>query len=60
MLDSDRGKISLSLKEPGSEPERDERPERRDNRNYDRSRDNRDRDNRDRDNRSRGYNKRRD
>ena len=57
MLDSDRGKISLSLKEPGSEPERDER---RDNRNYDRSRDNRDRDNRDRDNRSRGYNKRRD
>jgi len=53
MIDSERGKISLSMKEPGEEPERTERPDRPDYRRNDghRDRDHRDRDNRDRDNR---------
>ncbi len=48
MIDSERGKISLSMKEPGDEPERSERPDRPD---YRRNDGHRDRDNRDRDNR---------
>ncbi|HOE91562.1 MAG TPA: polyribonucleotide nucleotidyltransferase [Candidatus Cloacimonadota bacterium] len=64
IIDIDKGKIALSMKEAGSEPERQERSDRPFNRNRDSrygDRDNRDRDNRGRDNRNRDYhNKRRD